>query len=196
MSWRWAWLCFGLVWACSDDDGPARGGLDASLDAALPDLDSTRPPDGASTTDGDVCAQREQELPVMSAFHVRGDVKYSDPPPVGGDHNECWAPWAVYDEELADERWVHNLEHGGVIFLYNCPQGCANDVASMRVFVSGRTQALLTPYAALTTRYAVVAWGVRLTTNCFDMPAFQQFYQEHVDDAPESIADDPPRSCR
>jgi hypothetical protein len=194
MSWRWA-CCLGLLLACAEDDRAERGGIDASLDAALPNLDASFPDGAAPSLDGDMCAQREQQLPVMSAFHVRGDVIYSDAPPVGGDHNICWAKWGVYDEELADERWVHNLEHGGVVFLYNCPDGCANDVDTMRVFVSGRTQALLTPYNALPTRYAVVSWGVRLTTNCFDMPAFQQFYQEHVDNAPESIADDPQRSC-
>jgi hypothetical protein len=170
--------------------------MDGGIDAAQPGLDSGRPDGASSAADGDVCSQREQELPVMSAFHVRGDVMYGDPPPVGGDHNECWAKWGAYDEELADERWVHNLEHGGVILLYNCPEGCANEVDTMRVYVSGRTQALLTPYRALPTRFAAVAWGVRLTTDCFDMPAFQTFYQEHVDRAPESIADDPPRSCK
>jgi hypothetical protein len=194
MSWRWAY-CFGLLLACADDDRPDRDGMDASLDAALPNLDGNLPEGAVPSSEGGVCAMREQTLPVMSAFHVRGDVMYSDPPPVGGNHNECWAKWGAYDEELADERWVHNLEHGGVIFLYNCPEGCANEVDTMRVFVSGRTQALLTPYAALPTRFAVVSWGVRLTTNCFDMPAFQQFYQEHVDNAPESVADNPPRSC-
>ncbi|MET0283870.1 MAG: DUF3105 domain-containing protein [Polyangiales bacterium] len=200
MSWRSSWLLGLLLVACADDDRPDRDGMDAGLDAAQPDLDAMRPaPDAGSdaSLDADVCDTREQQLPVPTAWHVTGDVVYTDLPPVGGDHNQCWANWGVHETELADENWVHNLEHGGIVFLYNCASGgCANEVDTMRVFVSGRTQALLTPYAALPTRFAVVAWGVRLTTNCFDMPAFQRFYPQHVDNAPESIASDPPRSCQ
>jgi hypothetical protein len=199
MSWRLAWLFGVLLGACAEDDRPERDGMDATIDASPPALDATRPSDAGSDAwlDADVCATREQQLTVSTAWHVTGDVVYTDLPPVGGDHNQCWADWGAHEREVADEKWVHNLEHGGIVFLYSCANGgCANEVDTLRVFVSGRTQALLTPYAALPTRFAVVAWGVRLTTNCFDMPAFQRFYQQHVDNAPESIASDPPRSCR
>lgn len=169
--------------------GPQR-----DLDAMLT-LDAQQAEAGGDA--GDVCQTRKQQLAVASALHVTGDVVYPDLPPVGGNHNECWAKWGVYDDELADERWVHNLEHGGVVFLYRCPDSsCRNEVDTLKVFVGGRTQALMTPYAALPTRFAVVAWGVRLTTNCFDMPAFQSFYDAHVDRAPESLPDNPPRSCK
>lgn len=194
---RW-WLSGVVVvgWACG---GPAeRSGLDASAmgEAGLQlDLDASADGSTAVPEGGDRCQTREQQLTVSSRAHVTGDVVYADPPPVGGDHNACWAKWDVYEDELADERWVHNLEHGGVVFLYRCPDGCRAEIDTMKVFVSGRTQALMTPYAALPTRFAVVAWGVRLTTNCFDMPAFQRFYNEHVDNAPESLAADPQRSC-
>jgi hypothetical protein len=193
---RWLWLV-GLL-ACADDDANVSG-MDASwMDASAIDagshLDAVVASD-ADASDANVCGVRLEQLPVASANHVPGEIDYPDPPPVGGDHNECWAKWGVYEDELADERWVHNLEHGGVVFLYHCPDGCQNEVDTMTTFVRGRTQALLTPYAALPTRYAVVAWGVRLLTNCFDMPKFRQFYTDRVDDAPESLPDDPPRPC-
>ncbi len=187
---RWWLLVVGLA-ACGDDDRPSFG-MDAGTDASVPGIDAQV--DASSDAGG--CNTRTEQLPGTSAFHVTGDVVYPDPPPVGGNHNVCWAKWGVHDEELADENWVHNLEHGGIVFLYNCSDGCPNEVDTMKVFVSGRTQALLTPYSLMPTRFAVLSWGVRLTTNCFDMPSFQQFYQAHVDRAPESIADDPPRSCK
>lgn len=196
---RWLLAVVGAL-ACGDDETRDLGGMDATS-GPQPGLDATvvldaQHVEAGSGDAGDRCQTREYQEKDPSAFHVAGDVVYPDPPPVGGNHNQCWAKWDVYDQELADERWVHNLEHGGVVFLYRCPAGCRDEIDTMKVFVSGRTQALMTPYAALPTRFALVAWGVRLTTNCFDMPAFQSFYDAHVDNAPESLPDDPPRSCQ
>lgn len=197
---RW-WSALLLVAvACGDDEGGSPLGLDGgeagvqpNLDAGPMDLDA-RAADAAGEVDR--CHTREERVAVSSAFHVAGDVQYADPPPVGGDHNQCWARWGVHEIEVPDENWVHNLEHGGVVFLYNCPGGCADEVETMKVYVTGRTQAMLLPYAALPTRFALVAWGVRLMTDCFDMPRFQRFYTTNVDNGLESIASDPPRSCR
>jgi Protein of unknown function (DUF3105) len=199
MHWWW-WLAVVGALACGDDDILESGGMDGAtgpqrdLDAMLT-LDAHQAEAGGDA--GNVCRTRMEQLAVAEALQVTGDVVYADPPPVGGNHNECWAKWGVHKDELADERWVHNLERGGVVFLYRCPDNsCRDEVDTLQVFVGGRTQALVTPYAALPTRFAVVAWGVRLTTNCFDMPAFQSFYDAHVDRAPESLSDNPPRSCK
>ncbi|MDB4973992.1 MAG: hypothetical protein JWN48_2333 [Myxococcaceae bacterium] len=185
------------------------GGLDAGAagaDGAVQRLDGgevRREPDGALSTVADatsttVCAPSEQVLPVSQpAYHREGPIDYPDPPPVGGDHNPCWGKWGVYspDRPLEVEHWVHNLEHGGVVYLYNCADGCADEVAQLAKFVKGRQQALLTPYAGLTTRFAVVAWGVRITSDCFAQDAFEGFYRQHVNMGSEKITSDPPASC-
>ena len=147
--------------------------------------------------DCDLCAGGcEETIQSRDASHETGYLDYDDPPPTGGDHNPCWAAWGVHSEEVRDEFWVHNLEHGGVAFLYNCPEGCADDVATLEGYVLtlGPT-ALLTPYAALPTRYAAVAWEHRLLQDCLDLGAMQAFYQDHVDNGPESSTSSPSEGC-
>jgi hypothetical protein len=181
-----------LVFACGDDagDGVRDGGLDASAPEPVPS-------DGALPMDAESCvAPDAQRVEVMSALHVTGDVVYPDPPPAGGNHNGCWGTWGVHESELADERWVHNLEHGGVVFLYRCPDGCSAELASLRAFVEGHDLALLTPYAQLPTKFGVVSWGHRLLSDCFDGAAFERFYDAHRDMGLESVSSDPPAECR
>jgi len=171
---------------CADDDVPRGDAIDAGtlLDAS------------ASLEASAACDVPPETFPPFTGgAHVNGPLDYPDKPPVGGHHNPCWARWGVYDKELASERWVHNLEHGGVVFLFRCDDGCASERAAMASIVNGNPQAILTPYAALPTRFAVVAWGVRITSECFDSARFQRFYDEHVGRGPEQIASNPPDSC-
>jgi hypothetical protein len=135
-------------------------------------------------------------LPLPPATHREGDIDYDDPPPAGGPHNPCWAPWGVHEDPVRPENWVHNLEHGGVVFLYDCPDGCEAAVAKLAAFVDEHPQALLTPYLGLPTRFGYVSWGYRLLTDCDDIAAARAFYDAHVDRAPESITSGPPSACR
>ena len=138
-------------------------------------------------------------MPVTSAGHVDGPVVYPDPPPTSGDHNPCWAVWGVHTDAVPAERWVHNLEHGGVVFLYNCPpSGCGSDadaLAQITAFVSAHPLALMTPYTGMTQRFAVVSWGHRLVSSCVDADAATRFYEAHVNWGPESISSNPDPSC-
>ncbi|MFM2416096.1 MAG: hypothetical protein RL385_819 [Pseudomonadota bacterium] len=176
-------------------------GLAACNDAAIPPeaTDSGVPDEGSpdAGTDGTdaglctACGACEERVAVGSARHVAGDMRYTDLPPAGGDHDQCWKAFGAYASEVPDERWVHNLEHGGVVFLHNCAD-CAADAEAMVAFAEGHPMALATPYAALPSRFAVVAWGVRLVSDCFDQSAFEAFYAAHVDHAPESVSSGPP----
>ncbi|MFT3921659.1 MAG: DUF3105 domain-containing protein [Myxococcales bacterium] len=140
-----------------------------------------------------VCTTCEHAVPLpATANHIEGNIDYTDPPPAGGDHNPCWLNFGVYDQERPDERWVHNLEHGGVVFLYHCPKGCPAELAELKKLTVGKEQVLLTPYAALPTKFAAVSWGYRLLTNCFNTKQFAGFYATHVDHGPESIKYGPP----
>ncbi|HEX7478866.1 MAG TPA: DUF3105 domain-containing protein [Polyangiales bacterium] len=142
------------------------------------------------------CGSCETSVKVTSANHVNGTVNYTDLPPAGGDHNACWSSWGVHAQAVQPEHWVHNLEHGGVVLLYRGDSSTSSsDLASLQKLVDGRVQALLTPYAQLPTRFAVVSWGHRLLMDCLDSKAMVAFYAEHVDHAPESLTSGPPASC-
>jgi hypothetical protein len=173
-------------------------------DASAPDADSGEHADGGAEDDAGrseptgICANCggcEQALPVVSQFHVMEPIEYPEPPPVGGDHSACWFRWGAFAEPVPDERWVHNLEHGGVVFLYDCSDGCPAELAELKELAARSPRTILTPYAALPTRFGVVAWGHRLLSNCLDVAAYRAFYDAHFDRAPESISADPPSSC-
>ncbi len=138
----------------------------------------------------------EESQPVVSFDHVDTPIDYPDPPPTSGPHNSCWVAYGAYDTEVADERWVHNLEHGAVVFLYDCPSGCPDEVAALEALIVGKPFAILSPYSLLPSPgFAVVSWGRRLVTDTLDVEAFEAFYAAHVDQGGESTTAPPPASC-
>lgn len=140
----------------------------------------------------------ETYAPSVASGHVSGDVVYLDEPPTSGDHNPCWAEWGVHTEEVAAENWVHNLEHGGVVFLYDCPDDtCAEEVAALVAYVEslGTGTALLSPYAPADLPFTALSWEHRLELGCFELASLQAFYVEHVGRAPEDLTAGPGSSC-
>lgn len=165
--------------ACAEDPPAAASDAGLSLDAAA----------------CEPCPDCVESVPIAGQNHVQGMVNYPDPPPTSGDHNPCWATWGVHAEAVPAERWVHNLEHGGVVFLYKCSPDCPDERALLEVLVRSNPRTVLTPYPQLRTRFAVVAWGQRLQTDCLDAHAFLEFYSAHFDHGPESSGSPPPAGC-
>ena len=164
----------------------------AECDQELDCVDQSGQPD---CIDCDTTCQLDA-IPPTSSDHVEGDVDYEEWPPAGGDHNRCWADWGVHEEELEAINFVHNQEHGGVIFYYNCPDGCAAEQALLTQLVQELGYlTILTPYSKMDHRFAVTAWGHRLLMNCLDLGAMESFYLAHVDQGPESTASMPPGDC-
>lgn len=157
---------------------------------------STHPPQAEQVCNAcdDAC---EAPVPVLSAAHVQTPLDYPDKPPAGGDHNPCWGLYQVYPEDspLAPERWVHNLEHGAVVYLYNCPSGCSESVQALTALVDELPRTLLTPYTDMPEGFAAVAWGHRLLASCLDLNAMRDFYEAHFDMGLESVDSPPPDIC-
>ena len=168
------------------DDGEARDASMLADGGGVADLADASCPAEVS----------EEHFPDAGSMHVSRDqdskLTYADPPPTGGTHSECWADFGVYSEELEDARWVHNLEHGGIVLLYRCPDGCPEEVAQLEAFVKSHPRTILTPYAALPTRFGAVAWEYRLLNPGFDLPSIDRFYTEHFRKGREDIAGGPP----
>jgi hypothetical protein len=166
-----------------------------ALLAACGDDAPTWPDAGTTPVDGGICTSSgdcEEIYPVSSRAHVPEPVDYPDRPPAGGPHSACWTWWGVHSDPVPDERFVHNQEHGGVIFVYHCPDGCPAEQAALEGLVDGRPYAVVVPYDEMTAKYAVLAWGYRLVTDTFDLDAFEAFYDEHVDRGPEKFPPPPP----
>jgi len=122
-------------------------------------------------------------------------------PPVYGDHYPVWAAYKSYSFPVPLGFLVHNLEHGAVELLYNCPQGCADEVAAAQAFLDAlpmdlrctvevKHQTILSPDPTLPSRWAAVAWGRSLSADCFDASAFRSFYDANVGHGPEDICGD------
>lgn len=167
--------------ACRGDDDAADVLDDEDASAARP----------ICTRDG-AC---EESVELEVAQHLEGDLLYGELPPAGGPHDPCWGDFGVHDEAFTPESWVHNIEHGAVVFLHDCPDGCADDRAALEAFVEQRSWAILTGYDGLDARFAALAWGYRLMTDELDLDAFAAFYDAHADQAPESVPSGKPAGC-
>ncbi len=100
----------------------------------------------------------------------------------------------MYERPLPPERWVHNLEHGGVVILYRCDGDCAALVGQLRdVFVTfprekhGEVKLVVTPAPRLETPLTAVAWRWIEQLPGFDRDRLLRFYEAHVDRAPEDV---------
>lgn len=145
-----------------------------------------------------------ESLPT-SASHLTqcSAVTYDTNPPSGGSHYAIWAAYQSYDFPLPAGYLVHSLEHGAVVFWYNCPEGCAGEVAEVEAFIASMPEdpscsgtgaarrAVLVPSPALGSRWAASAWGFALTADCFDAAAFGAFYDEHYGRGPEDLCNPP-----
>ncbi len=125
-------------------------------------------------------------------------IVYEDMPPSSGDHRPSWARWGEYSF-LPQQRWLHNLEHGGIAFLYD---PCASEAVvtalrevarAMAADESGAARWVLSPYPGLPTGVAVVAWEWTWQAECVDagnQGTLQSFITEHYRKAPEDVAVD------
>jgi hypothetical protein len=84
---------------------------------------------------------------------------YNSEPPTSGPHLPYVAPWGIHTEPIPRQLQVHNLEDGGVMVQYNCPDACPDLVAKLKAIVSGYDhQVILAPYPGIKTRIALTAW--------------------------------------
>ena len=84
---------------------------------------------------------------------------YNSDPPTSGPHMPYIAPWGIHTEPIPRQLQVHNLEDGGVMVQYHCPQGCLDLVAKLTAIVSSYDrQVILAPYLGMKTRIALTAW--------------------------------------
>jgi len=121
-------------------------------------------------------------------------VEYGTKPPSSGNHYAIWAAFKTYGAPIPEGFWVHDLEHGGIVLSYNCPdEGCASDIAAAQTLIDGqpddplcdsvggapRVRMTMTPDPNLDVRFAASAWGWTLRADCFDPTTFGAFVTAH-----------------
>ncbi|HVY30329.1 MAG TPA: DUF3105 domain-containing protein [Polyangiaceae bacterium] len=172
------------------DSSPGGGAGESTAAAGETSLGGAAGGDGNLGAGACKIVVAEQALAAGNHVTLCSDVTYATNPPSSGSHYPVWADFGVYDFALPRGFWVHNLEHGAVVVTYNCPGGCADEVAAATAWLAkltvdaacpgGTPRALLVPDPKLDVRWAASSWGYTLRSDCFDAEAFGAFYSTHA----------------
>lgn len=105
---------------------------------------------------------------------------YNSNPPTSGWHYNNLARWGIHTEPVEDELQVHNLEDGGVVIQYNCPEGCPELVSQLAGIVNSyRDRMVLAPRTNMDTKIALTAWGRIDKLEEFDEARIRRFVGEY-----------------
>ncbi len=153
----------------------------------------------------DPCNGTVTEVPTVASPHV--DIgtmpTWTSNPPTSGPHYPVWAAYDQDYENLARGYWLHDLEHGAVVYAYRCDAGCPDIAAQLDAVVKSlpadstctapvRQRALVVADPLLPVDHTVdaVAWGVYYSGQCADPTTLQYFYDEHAARGPEDLCTD------
>ena len=139
-------------------------------------------------------------VPIQASTHVPvgSQIAYQQQPSTSGPHYPVTADNGIYTDVVPEAYWVHNLEHGAIVALYRRPTGqeqCPD--------VSNRLQTLMeaappserwgvvkmvgSQYPALTTPYALLAWGRIMPLDEYNQDRMLEFHRQYVDKGPEDV---------
>lgn len=152
---------------------------------------------------GGACNGMTESVPSEAALHVPigTSVQWTTNPPVTGKHYPVWAAYDRTYAQLDRGYYLHNAEHGAIIFLYNCPDGCPDVVSGLEDVVRNmpidpnctapvRQRALVTgdPLLPEGVTVAAVAWDNLYTATCVDS-YLRTFASNHYALGPEAVTD-------
>jgi hypothetical protein len=143
-------------------------------------------------------------VPGEAGLHVPvgSPIEGSTNPPATGKHYPVWARWNRHYTSLERGYWLHNAEHGGIVLLYRCPEGCPDVVDALldvaRAFpadgsceapVRNRVIVVADPLLPQEVQVAAVGWNSFYTASCFD-PYVGTFAAARYRKGPEDICAD------
>ena len=142
-----------------------------------------------------------ESIPVMlSSPHIPTDTdpgQYNSDPPTSGLHyvNELDAGfYETNSYQYPAGYLVHNLEHGYVIFWYNCglldETGCTNLKEHIRTAMDdlGGTKLIAYPWPSQDVPLVMTSWGRLEKFEDFDADKAKAFYRANLNKAPEPDA--------
>lgn len=137
-------------------------------------------------------------IPNEGRLHVDSDSNptYATNPPASGPHFEVPADTGFYCDQLATGHWVHSLEHGYIVVLYDPQVAGPLTEPTLRLLLAiaptsatfGNQKLVITPYSGLPHALCVVAWNRQLFLDVPDLGAILSFYQTYIDQGPEQEA--------
>ncbi len=145
-------------------------------------------------------ARGESVQIMVSDPHITVDSdpgRYNSNPPTSGLHYAEEARAGFFDNnnyQYPAGYLVHNLEHGYVIFWYNCDlldeTGCANLKEQIRTTMDdlGGTKLIAYPWPSLNVPLVMTSWGRLQKFETFDSEQATAFYRANLNRAPEPDA--------
>ncbi len=123
-------------------------------------------------------------------------VRYTYCPPASGNHYSAAgrgpiaARYYPPDEGTEPQGWVHNLEHGALVVLYNCSGGCPDDATlqKLKTFATtfpaspmcklpaGRIGPVITRFDDMKTKFAALVWDRVLMLDSADTDQMLAFF--------------------
>lgn len=144
-----------------------------------------------------------EEVPVMAdTTHVAEGTDpgpFNSDPPTSGRHYAATLNAGFFESgEVNDPHpegfLVHNLEHGYVIFWYNCSLLSEGDCTALKEQIKGVLEAennfkvIAFPWESIDVPVAMTSWGRMLRFDEFDPQQAQDFVQRNRNKAPEPFA--------
>jgi hypothetical protein len=201
------------------DEAPSALG-ESSSDAASDGGDDSEPTDAADAAEGEEpnealpglptredgsdagCVATIASPPLLPALHVAigSDIQWDSNPPSSGPHYPIWAAYQAYDDPVPRGYYVHDLEHGAIVFVFNCGDaGCPDVVAAFHAASDSlpddplctaagegvRVRTVITPDPLLDVTVAAAAWGWTYKAECIDLPSLEAFAAAHYGQGPE-----------
>jgi hypothetical protein len=172
---------------------------DSLVDAydAAPGLDGAYFPEAS-------CFVEIDSPPLLPAVHVPigTTIQWDSNPPSSGPHYPIWAAYQAYTSPVPRGYYVHDLEHGAIVLLYNCDDAACPDVAAALQSVSDaipddplcaaagqgvRVRTVITPDPLIDAPVAAAAWGWVYRAQCVDLPTLTAFALQHYAQGPEVL---------
>jgi len=142
-----------------------------------------------------------ESFPIMtSSPHIDLDTdpgQYNSDPPTSGLHYAQEANTGFYDDNIYTYPagyLVHNLEHGYVLFWYNCDlldeSSCSELKSQIRSVVDqlGGTKLIAYPWNSIDVPLVMTSWGRLQRFETFDAEQARAFYRANLNKAPEPNA--------
>lgn len=141
-----------------------------------------------------------QAQPDMGNLHIStgSDQRYSYCPPASGPHYNATGEGPIAakyygpDDGTKPEGWIHNLEHGGIVVLYNCSMGACTDAnaATLQAMAvnfpnspicgikaGGITAPVIARFDSMATPFAALVWDRVLLLETLDTAKILDFYK-------------------
>jgi hypothetical protein len=137
-----------------------------------------------------------EHFPAQSRDHIAvgaAHPAYNSDPPTGGWHYDTpWDP-GFYEQPVADEYLVHNLEHGHVVISYDCSKlaDCESAKVQIRQLMQryNNWKLVAVPRVNADAAIALTAWGWLEKLDGYDEAKMTAFINAWRDRGPEHTAD-------